>query len=93
MINERITLDELRAEVERLDTTSCPEGALTIKDIAASLGFGDNRAREFVRRSLEAGLMRVIMVRKINMVGYPRTVPMYQPVVKPQTKPSRAKKK
>lgn len=92
---ERITLDELRAEVARIEATDNPEdaGAVSVVDIAEQLNIPRDRARGIVKEALAAGLMKLVTVKKTNMIGTRRRYTMYQPVAKPENKPNRAKKK
>jgi len=93
-MNARITLDELKAELARIEASSSVsiDGAFTVADIAKQLNVNLNRAREIIKLALEQQLMRVVRVRKLNMAGLLQTTSMYQPVAKPKAKAGRAKK-
>lgn len=93
-MNARITLDELKAEVARIEASGSVsvDGAFSVADIAKQLNVNLNRAREIIKLALEQQLMRVVRVRRLNMAGLPQTTSMYQPVAKPKGNPIRAKK-
>ena len=75
-------LDVLRNNSE----TELSDGAMTTVDIIKETGWPETRVRKMIGQKLDAGEIDFVFVRRLNRIGYWRTVPAYK--VKDDTKAS-----
>ena len=80
---ESITLDELLAELNRLDQREAVQG-YSLRELMAKTGRSDEKTKDLIRRGKEAGLITVGRAPREALDGAMRPVPVY--IFKPPEK-------